>query len=44
MEVVSVEDLVPKALAALRGSPAVERLVGAMIFSLWRPFPKPIYL
>lgn len=44
MKVVSVEDLVPKALAALRGSPAVERLVGAMIFSLWRPFPKPIYL
>jgi hypothetical protein len=22
----------------------VERLVGAMVFSLWRPFPKPIYL
>lgn len=44
MKVVSVEDLVPKALAALRGSPTVERLVGAMIFSLWRPFPKPIYL
>lgn len=44
VEVVRVEDLVPKALAALRGSPTVERLVGAMIFSLWRPFPKPIYL
>lgn len=44
VEVVSVEDLVPRALAALRGSPAVERLVGAMVFSLWRPFPKPIYL
>lgn len=44
MKGVSVEDLVPKALAALRGSPTVERLVGAMIFSLWRPFPKPIYL
>lgn len=44
MKVVSVEDLVPKALSALRGSPAVEMLVGAMIFSLWRPFPKPIYL
>ncbi len=44
VEVVSVEDLVPRALTALRGSPAVERLVGAMMFSLWRPFPKPIYL
>lgn len=39
-----VSILVPRALGSLRGSSAVDRLVGAMVFSLWRPFPKPIYL
>lgn len=36
--------MVHEALSPLRGSPAVDHLVGAMIFSLWRPFPKPIYV
>lgn len=36
--------MVREALSPLRGSPTVDHLVGAMIFSLWRPFPKPIYV